>query len=85
MPDGRLIPRLWDDWCRHGRPQIWITAFWEGGGNSDAFAFYTSRAIHERAEALALSDTAPPELARMASDVASVIEANADWSQPGRP
>ena len=73
-PDHILIPRLWNDWCI-GRPEIWITAFWEGGGNSAAYEFYTSDAIYDRAVALGLAEDAPPDLARQALAVASVIEA----------
>ncbi|MDU8943849.1 hypothetical protein [Ovoidimarina sediminis] len=72
-PDEILIPRLWDDWCI-GRPQIWLTEFWEGGGNSAAYDFYTSDAIYDRAVAFGLDESAPAALARKARDVASVIE-----------
>ncbi len=78
--DDALANRFWNDWCR-GRPSIWVTAFWEDGQNSDAFAFYTSRALYDRMEALALAPDTPPELAEKAFAVASVIQANADWAQ----
>lgn len=82
FPDEVLARRFWNDWCR-GRPSIWIDAFWEGGGNTEAFAFYTSREMYERMERLALAEGTAPELAEKAMDVASVIHANADWAQPG--
>lgn len=77
--DEVLARRFWKDWCR-GRPSIWIDAFWEGGGNTVAFNFYTSRDLYDRMVGLVLADDTPPELASKASAVAEVIEANADWS-----
>ncbi len=82
-PNEVLARRFWQDWCAHcvpGRESIWIDAFWEGGGNSQVFAFYTSRALCDRIEALALADGTPEDLVRQASAVADVIRANADWA-----
>jgi hypothetical protein len=78
FPDDVLARRFWNDWCM-GHPSIWITAFWEGAGRTQAFNFYTSRTLFRRMEALAFAQTTDPELAEKALAVASVIEANADW------
>lgn len=78
--DEALVIRFYHDWCIGG-PDIWITAFWEASGNSEAFEFYTSRALHTRMEALAFNDATDPALAEKALAVAGVIEANADWAQ----
>ena len=75
-PDDVLAQRLWNDWCR-GKPSIWVTAFWEGGQNSEVYAFYTSRALYNRMEALALASDTPPDLANKAFSVAAVIGASA--------
>ncbi|MDD9923948.1 MAG: hypothetical protein OXQ92_16965, partial [Boseongicola sp.] len=80
--DRILAERFFSDWCV-GRPSIWITAFWEQPGNTEAFNFYTSRDLYERMEALALDEGTDPELAEKALSVASVIQSNADWAQPG--
>jgi hypothetical protein len=80
IPDDKLALRLWSDWCRHGPsgyPNIWITAFWENSDNSAVFEFYTSRAMYERMEALALADDVDPALAVMAAAVAELIEVSA--------
>lgn len=79
FPDEVLARRFWNDWCR-GKHSIWIDAFWEDGGNTAAFNFYTSRVLYDRMVALVLSDDRPDELAAKASAVANVIEANADWA-----
>lgn len=75
MTDDALVERLWSDWCR-GRPSVWITAFWEGGGNTAAFDFYTSNVMRERLERIALDEATRPELAEKAMEVASVIYAD---------
>ena len=80
FPDEVLVRRFHRDWC-FGRPSIWITSFWEGGGNSAAFEFYTSRQLYERIERLALDPGTERELAEMAMRVASVIESFASWAQ----
>jgi hypothetical protein len=81
VPDDKLALRLWNDWCR-GRPSgnesVWITAFWEMPDNSAVFDFYTSRAMYDRMEALALADD-DAALAAKASAVAAVIEASSNW------
>jgi hypothetical protein len=82
-PDAVLVNRFHHDWCI-GRPSIWITAFWEEGGNSEAFAFYTSDALYERVLAVALSDETSPELAERALAVASVIESCSAPNEPGK-
>ncbi len=82
-PDAVLAGRFWNDWCRGCKPSIWITAFWDEGRNAEAFAFYTSRALHDRMARLALDAATPRDLAEKALDVAAVIEGNADWAQPG--
>ena len=74
LPDKELVERLWSDWCI-GRPSVWITAFWEGGGNTAAYEFYTSSAMRDRMERIALDETTDPNLAEKAMDVASVIYA----------
>lgn len=77
--DKELAERFWHDWVQHrapGREGIWITAFWKSHANSTMFDFYTSKRLHDRMTALALSDQTDPELAAKASAVASVIEAN---------
>lgn len=81
MPDEVLVKRFWNDWCV-GKPSIWIDAFWEDSGNTKAFNFYTSKPLYERFAHLALSGGEDRELAKMASDVAGVIEVNADWAIP---
>lgn len=80
-PDEQLARRLWRDWCNcvPGRESVWISAFWESPDNSTVFDFYTSREIHTRIEAVALSDRSTSELAVKASAVVNVIEANANW------
>lgn len=79
-PDAALAERLWRDWC-FGRPAIWIDAFWEGGGNSAVWDFYTSRALYERMARLAFGPAAPEVLAQKALEVAALIERDADWAQ----
>ena len=81
FPDDVLARRFWADWCR-GRPSVWINAFWDGGGNSEVFAFYTSRALYDRMVGLMIDPATPEELVAKAANVASVIEANADWNAP---
>ena len=84
FPDEVIVERFWHDWCKHcrpGRESIWITAFWESPGNSEAFSFYTSKALYNRVETFALDDTTPPELSEKAAAVGSVILSNADWVQ----
>ncbi|WP_141117937.1 hypothetical protein [Leisingera sp. JC1] len=78
MPADLLAAKLWRDWCI-GRPSIWITAFWDNGGNSDAFAFYTSPELYQRISDLALDEQTPPELAEKALAVAGVIEQAVAW------
>lgn len=80
-PDDVLTRRFWNDWCV-GRPTIWITAFWEAGGNSEAFAFYTSEALYRRFATLADAEGIAPELAEKALAVSLVILDYADWAQP---
>lgn len=77
--DEALCLQFHSDWCI-GRPAIWITAFWEGGGNTEAFKFYTSRGLYDRMERLALAPTTDPAVAEMALSVASAIQENADWA-----
>ncbi|MEX0351273.1 MAG: hypothetical protein AB3N15_17760 [Paracoccaceae bacterium] len=82
LPDEAVVRRLWNDWCKGCAPErasIWITAFWESPGNSLVYEFYTSNALYDRVENVALADDTDPELADKASAVASVIEANATW------
>lgn len=74
MPDEVIADRLWSDWCT-GRPDVWITTFWEGGRNTVAFDFYTSSTMRERMERVALAEATDPELAEKAMAVASVIYA----------
>ena len=74
LPDEMIVGRLWSDWCI-GRPSVWITAFWEGGGNTAAFSFYTSKAMRDRMERIALDEVTDLELAEKAMEVASVIYA----------
>jgi hypothetical protein len=76
--DAALVQRFWKDWCR-GRPSIWLTAFWEGGGNERAFAFYTSDALYQRISAFALDPRTCPDLAEKAMRVAQVIEDARAW------
>ena len=78
--DKTLATRFHNDWCL-GRPEIWITAFWEAPGNTKAFNFYTSRALYDRMEELAFDVSTEPALAEKALAVASVIQDNADWTQ----
>ncbi len=75
--DKVLVQRLWNDWCRGcipGREDIWVTAFWEGRGNSGAHGFYTSKVLYDRIAALALADDTDADLAAKAAAVAMVIE-----------
>ncbi len=81
-PDDVLVRRLWSDWCT-AKPAIWTTAFWDNGRNSKAFEFYTSRQLYDRMERLALGETAPPDLAKKAFDIASVIQDSAFWVKRG--
>lgn len=76
--DGVLAERLYRDWCPvpHKTGKIWITAFWESPNRSRAYAYYTSQALYDRMEALALSDDTDTQLAGKASAVAGVIEAS---------
>lgn len=78
VPADALAEKLWRDWCI-GRPSIWITAFWDNGGNSDAFAFYTSPELYWRMADLAFDEQTPPELAEKALAVAGVIEHAVAW------
>ena len=75
--DATLAARLFHDWCPFGlhAGSIWLTAFWEGEGRERIYRFYTSDALYERMERLALSDDCDPALADQASSVAAVIEA----------
>ncbi len=82
VPSPVLAERFWKDWCQGRAPGcegIWITAFWEGGANTEVFDFYTSKALFDRMETLAFAEDTDPELARKALAVASVIEANGAW------
>jgi hypothetical protein len=82
FPDDILALRLWHDWFpggRSGYPNIWITTFWEQRDGTAAFDFYTSRAMYDRIEALALADDVDAALAAKASAVAELIEVSADW------
>jgi hypothetical protein len=81
-PDERIVERLWRDWCQAPPGQIWLTAFWESGGNEQAFAFYTSRVLYDRMAAFGLADATPRELADKALAVADVISAHAEWHRP---
>lgn len=76
MPTDRLIERLWHDWCQ-GHASIWLTAFWEGGGNEAAYAFYTSPALYQRISTLALDPGTEAVLAEKALAVAALIEREA--------
>ncbi|UWQ78410.1 hypothetical protein K3725_13975 [Leisingera sp. S132] len=82
IPAETLAERLWRDWCI-GRPSIWITAFWDNGGNSAAFAFYTSPVLYWRMADLALDDRTRPEIAEKALAVAGVIEQAVAWDAGG--
>jgi hypothetical protein len=75
--DQLIAERLWFDWCQYPPGQIWITAFWEGGGNERAYEFYTSQVLYDRMAALGLAEDAPPEIADKALAVADVVSANA--------
>jgi len=82
FPDDILARRLWHDWIPRGPrgyASVWITAFWEQGDGTTAFDFYTSRAMYDRMEALALADDVDAALAAKASAVAQLIETSADW------
>ena len=75
-PSATLAARLWNDWCAGcapGRENIWVTAFWEGADSTEILDFYTSDALYEKMEALALDDNTDPELAAKASAVASMM------------
>lgn len=79
-PDATLATRLWHDWCDGRLPgggNVWISCFWEDSEGTQAFDFYTSRAMYDRMEALALSDDTAPDLAAKASAVADVIAIHA--------
>lgn len=76
--DAVLAECLWRDWCEGcapGRESVWITAFWDTPDNSTVFDFYTSSALRNRMEALALGDRVDPQLAAKACAVVDVIEA----------
>lgn len=81
-PDEVLARRLWWDWCHMSRFSIPINPFWEGGGNTAAFSFYTSRVLYDRMVALMIGEGTSPDVIENAANVARVIEANADWNQP---
>ncbi|MCB4456379.1 hypothetical protein [Leisingera sp. McT4-56] len=78
VPADTLAEMLWRDWCI-GRGSIWITAFWDNGGNSEVFAFYTSPELYKRMADLALDGQTPPEIAEKALAVAGVIEQAVAW------
>lgn len=81
--DSKLVDRFWNDWCKNcipGRESVWITAFWESPGSSEAFEFYTSKSLYDRFTEVALSDGTEKCLAEKAFAVASVIEQNGDWN-----
>lgn len=85
-PDTELVLRLWRDWCAYcipGRDSIWITAFWNSPGNTRAFEFYTSEAMHDRMTRIAFAEDTPEDIAEKALSVASVIETHADWAMGG--
>ena len=79
--DEELAIKLHQDWAHpYGGGSIWITAFWESPLNSQAFAWYTSRALYDRMEAFGLDDATPRDLADRALRVADIIRENADWA-----
>lgn len=83
MPTEMLADRFWRDWCKDhapGRESVWITAFWEGGANSAAYDFYTSRDLYDRMTSFGLADETPSDLAQKALAVAMVIEQEASWA-----
>lgn len=76
VPSEHLAACLWYDWagrCASGMENIWITAFWEREDAARMLAFYTSDALYEKMEVLALDDRTDPALADKASAVASII------------
>ena len=80
-PDRLLAERLWHDWCQVMPGDIWITAFWEGGGNTRVYEFYTSRTLYERMADFGLAEATPREVAEKALAVADTIAANASGSR----
>jgi hypothetical protein len=76
MPDEDIVGRLWRDWCdgydEYGN--VWTTTFWETDDQTRISEFYKSDALRDRIEAIALSESVEPALAKKAFDVVSVIE-----------
>lgn len=72
-----LIMRYWKDWCENtvaGRESICLTNFWQGHDRKTVFDFYCSNSMLDRATDLALADTVPERISRMASSVVHAIE-----------
>lgn len=72
-PTDRLATRLWADWAEHGRPSVWINAFWPDG--AVPMRFYASEALHDRMVAFGMDERADPKTAERALAVADVIYA----------
>jgi len=76
-PSETLAVRLWRDWCSWQAPGmegIWLTTFWESNETARMLECYTSDALYEKMEALALDDGTDPEIAAKASAVASIMK-----------
>lgn len=69
MPDAMLAHGLW----RGGCGGISISAFWKSPANTAVYEFYTSQALFDRMEALALADDTDPKLTAKAAAVADLI------------
>lgn len=76
MPDEEIVGRLWRDWCEGfgACGCVWTTNFWEKDDEARVSEFYKSDALHDRIEAIALSDNVDGEIAAKASDIVNVIK-----------
>lgn len=76
-PSECLAVRFWRDWCSWQAPGmegISLTPFWESNETPPMLEFYTSNALYEKMEALALDDGTDAEIATKASAVASLMK-----------
>lgn len=76
-PSEALALRLWRDWRSWQAPgmeRIGLTPFWESNETEVMLEFYTSDALYEKMEALALDDGTDPQIAAKASAVASMMK-----------
>lgn len=75
-----LTNKLWYDWCAHGYPEIWSSAFWDGGSDKLIYDWYRSERLYDRLTEYGLADDTSPEMVQKASDLTALIRSTGDFS-----